>query len=78
MVTGGLVDDSGTDQMHAMTAPTAGPAQQGQAAPSASESVESHLDSFFQGSGWTREDLQLVLTGLNTLLIAAWVLAEVR
>jgi hypothetical protein len=38
---------------------------------------ESHLDSFIDSSGWSREDLVLVLMLLQTTLLIAWYV-EVR
>lgn len=38
----------------------------------AGSSAESHLDSFFAGSGWTREDLMLVLMLVQAGLLLAW------
>lgn len=35
-------------------------------------STESHLDSFFAESGWTREDVILVLMALQAALLLAW------
>ncbi|MFD1588715.1 hypothetical protein ACFR9U_17185 [Halorientalis brevis] len=76
---GGLYDDPGGGQYHTMTVPTGSgsPAQQ---APSGVDSsvnvgqtggktVNSHLDSFFDQSGWTREDV-LVVAAMVQLL--AW------
>ena len=37
----------------------------------------SHLDSFIDGSGWSREDLMLVLMLFQTTLLIAWYV-EVR
>lgn len=39
--------------------------------------AESHLDSFIAGSGWSRQDLMLVLMLLQTTLLIAWYV-EVR
>jgi hypothetical protein len=36
----------------------------------------SHLDSFVDGSGWTREDLQLALRALQVALLVVLVLEE--
>ena len=33
---------------------------------------QSHLDSFIDSSGWSREDLMLVLMLLQTTLLIAW------
>ncbi len=41
------------------------------------QSFESHLDSFIEGSGWTREDLLLILTLLEAAALAALVYSEV-
>lgn len=38
---------------------------------------ESHLDSFFQGSGWTREDVMLLAVLLQAVILIAW-FVEVR
>ena len=38
---------------------------------------QSHLDSFFQGSGWTREDVMLLAVLLQAVLLVAWYV-EVR
>lgn len=40
--------------------------------------VESHLDSFFDGSGWTREDMLVVLTLFELALFAMLVYSEVN
>lgn len=32
----------------------------------------SHLDSFFAGSGWTREDVMLLLMLVQASLLLAW------
>lgn len=37
----------------------------------------SHMDSLFQTSGWTREDLELLAAVLNLVLVALLVYAEV-
>ncbi len=34
-------------------------------------STESHLDSFFEGSGWTREDVMLVIALLQAAMLVA-------
>jgi hypothetical protein len=36
-------------------------------------SVESHLDSFFEESGWTRDDLILVLLVIQTAVLLSTV-----
>ncbi len=41
------------------------------------QSFESHLDSFIEGSGWTREDLLLVLTLLEVVALTALAYSEV-
>lgn len=45
--------------------------------PAAMSGQGSHLDSFFEGSGWTREDAELVLTALSTALLLYWAMSEV-
>lgn len=45
--------------------------------PAAGGSGESHLDSFFAGSGWTREDLELVLQLASTAILLYWAYKEV-
>lgn len=76
---GGLYDDPAGGQMyHTMTGPgSESPAQQAPQGVNSSVSVgqvggktvHSHLDSFFDQSGWTREDV-MVLAALVQLL--AW------
>ena len=38
---------------------------------------QSHLDSFFAGSSWTREDVSLVLDVAVLLIMLYWAYAEV-
>jgi hypothetical protein len=38
----------------------------------------SHLDSFFAGSAWTREDVMLLLMALQAAVLLVWINAEVR
>ena len=38
---------------------------------------ESHLDSFFQASGWTREDVMLLAVLVQAVILIAW-FVEVR
>ncbi|UWG46578.1 hypothetical protein HSRCO_0279 [Halanaeroarchaeum sp. HSR-CO] len=38
---------------------------------------ESHLDSFIDGSGWTRDDLLVVLTAAEVLLVLVLLYLEV-
>lgn len=38
---------------------------------------ESHLESFFASSGWTREDVMLLAVLLQAVILVAW-FAEVR
>ena len=40
-------------------------------------SQASHLDSFIANSGWTREDLVVVLSLAQTLILLYWLKAEV-
>lgn len=64
-----------SDRMHAMTAgdgtPNYAPESSGSGGPS-------HLDSFFQGSNWTRQDLVTAATVLNTVLFITLVYIEVN
>lgn len=50
--------------------PTIGTAETG----GGGATVESHLDSFFEGSQWTREDVLLLLTVVQTVLFAYWLI----
>lgn len=53
-------------------------AQDSEPAPAQSGgSVESHLDSFFAGSGWTRRDVELVLQLASTAILLYWAFREV-
>ncbi len=38
---------------------------------------QSHLDSFFQASGWTRDDVMLLAVLLQAVILIAW-FVEVR
>lgn len=38
---------------------------------------QSHLDSFFQASGWTREDVMLLAVLVQAVILIAWFM-EVR
>lgn len=39
---------------------------------------QSHLDSFFEGSGWTREDALLVANVCSLLILLYWAQMEVQ
>ncbi|GAA0648758.1 hypothetical protein [Salarchaeum japonicum] len=41
-------------------------------------SIDSHLDSFFSGSGWTREDIMVVAAGIQILMWTALLYLEVQ
>jgi hypothetical protein len=62
----GLIDQGG-GQMHALGQPSATATDSQQA--SVEQSVESHLDSFFNGSRWTRTDVLVMLAVVQTLLL---------
>jgi hypothetical protein len=83
---GGLVDNPGAAaRYHTMTGPatargstpsgnlstTTNTAEVGQ------QSVHSHLDSFFDGSGWTREDVLVVAAVVQLLAWGALLYMEV-
>ncbi|WP_336001451.1 hypothetical protein [Halorientalis halophila] len=85
---GGLYDDpAGRGQYHTMGPPgSESPAQQAPAGVDSSvavgqiggETVNSHLDSFFDSSGWTREDVLVVAAGVQLVAWAALLYLEVN
>lgn len=84
---GGLIDDpAGRGTYHTMHGPgSTSPAQSpggvgttvnvGQAG---GQTVNSHLDSFFDSSGWTREDVMVVASAVQLLAWAALLYVEVQ
>jgi hypothetical protein len=66
-----------TDRLHTMTA-DAGTTEYSATGSNSGQSVESHLDSFIEQSGWTRQDLVTVATLLNSVLFLALLYLEVK
>ncbi len=71
----GLIGDADGGE----NAPTHGGDQTFSTTDAASQSppAESHLDSFFAGSGWTREDVMLLAVLVQALILMVW-FVEVR